>query len=60
LRGGESGRRHHFFAAGQVGEGHPRYKPPTQEETVQAIQFKTDWLKRQLESFNQHIEEHEK
>jgi hypothetical protein len=58
--GGGFGWRHRFFATGQVGWGYPRYTPPTQEETLEALKSEADWLKGQLEAINKRIEEPEK
>jgi len=59
-RGGGFGWRHRFFATGQAGWGYPRYAPPTQEETLQALKSEADWLKGQMEAVNKRIEELEK
>jgi len=58
--GGGFGRRHRFFGAGQAGWGYPRYAPPSQEETLQALKTEADWLKGQLEATTKRIEEIEK
>jgi hypothetical protein len=59
-RGGGFGWRHRFFATGQAGSGYPRYAPPTQEETLQALKSEADWLNGQMEAVNKRIEELEK
>ena len=58
--GGGFGWRHRFFAAGRTGWGYPRYPPPTQEETLQALKSEEDWMKGQMEAINKRIEELEK
>ncbi|MBN1451821.1 MAG: DUF5320 domain-containing protein [Anaerolineales bacterium] len=59
-RGGGFGWQHRFFATGQTGWGYPRYTPPTQEETLQALKDEAEWLKGQLEAIKKRIEELEK
>jgi hypothetical protein len=58
--GGGFGWQHRFFAVGRMGWGYPRYAPPTQEETLQALKSEADWLKGQMEAVNKRIEELEK
>lgn len=59
-RGGGFGWQHRFYASGPAVWGYPRYAPPSQEETLQALKADADWLKGQLDAINKRIEELEK
>jgi hypothetical protein len=59
-RGGGFGWRHRVFATRQAGWDYPRYAPPTKEETLQALKSEAEWLKGQMESISERIEELEK
>jgi len=51
------GWRHRFFAAPPVGWGYPSYAPPTKEETLSDLKANADWLKAQLDTVNERIQE---
>lgn len=51
------GWRHRFAAAPPVGWGYPPYTPPTKEETLSDLKANADWLKTQLDTINNRIEE---
>lgn len=55
--------RHWYYATGVPGwarcDGAPAV-PPTREQEVETLKGQAEWLKQQLDSVNQHLEELEK